>query len=152
MDDGDRSSPVRKKGREAGERVIEGGCLALGADVQVEAPLVGHPRVGNDLVQGAQLTSSDARVTDETVVAQVVIIVADKNVEDHTCEEFLVIAGNLLRVHMTTDGVRQVAIAFIGGLEFGAADQSQTADKRSARFDTLVTGTGIVQRADIHPG
>ena len=129
-DDGDSRSPVRKKCAEVGERVIKRGRLAFSADVQVEAPLMGYPRAGNDVVQGAQLPSSDARVANETVIAQVVIIVADKDIEDQSGEEFRVVAGDVRGVHVTADGVRQVAIAFIGGLVFRAAHQGKPTDKR----------------------
>jgi len=129
-----------------GECIIERGRLAFGSNVQVEVSLVSSPGTGNHIVKWAQLPSTGARVTDEAVVPQVVIVVADENVEHHAGEELLIIAGDVLGRHVTTDGVRQVTIALVRRLKLMAADQSQPTDKRDTPLRTLFARPGIVQQ------
>lgn len=64
-----------------GHGVVEGRELAQGADLDVQEALLGDARPRHDVIEWAEAPATGPRVANESVVAQVVVVVADEDVE-----------------------------------------------------------------------
>ncbi len=81
----DRSRALAEECRVVRQRVVERCELALVADL-LQVALVGLPVARHDVVERAELPSAHARIAQEAVVAQVVVVVADEDVEQQPVE------------------------------------------------------------------
>ena len=105
----------------------------LAARCQGAIALMRATRPGQDIVQRAEAPAGQAGVVDESVVAQVVVVVAHEDVEDHPLEQFPVVGANGIDVSMLPDRVRDVPVTFRHRFHFGTADQGQRTGEGSLR-------------------
>lgn len=83
-------------------------------------------------------------VAHKAVVAQVVIVVADKDVENHAGKQLFGIGANLAGCNVLPDGLGQIAIAFGARCQFVASHQSQPLTKRKPLLG-LALGNAVLR-------
>src|SRR5258708_21925611 len=112
-----------------GKSVVEGCDPSLGTDAQVQAPLGRQTRSRHDIVQRTQPPSGKARVPNKTVVAQMIVVVTDEDVEDEALEQLAIVLANHLRVAVPSNRLGQISIGLIRRLRLVARQKRKTADK-----------------------
>ena len=133
-----------------GQGVVQGGELALFPHPQVETALAGQHRPRHHVVQRAKRPATQPRVAHEAVVAQVVVVVGDEDVEHHAREQLLGIGLHRHGMNVAADGAAQVRIGLVGRFELAAGHQGEAADKRQPPFHPPVAGPGVLQSAFRH--
>ena len=81
------------------------------------------------VVEGTQPPADQTRLPNEGVIAQVVVVVAEQDVEDHTLEQLRVVRTNHTRMAVVAHCLRKVRIALRTRLGFVATHQRETADE-----------------------
>src|SRR5438046_6307402 len=81
-----------------GKSVVERCDPSLRPDAQVQAPLGRHTRSRHDIVQRTQPPSGKARVPNKAVVAEMIIVVIDEDVEDEPLKPLEIVLAYHVRV------------------------------------------------------
>src|SRR6267154_5283334 len=112
-----------------GKSIVEGCDPSLRPDAQVQAPLGRQTRSRHDIVQRTQPPSGKARVPNKAVVAEMIIVVIDEDVEDEALKQLAIVLAYHVWVAVASNRLCQVSIGLGRGLRLVAGQQRQTADK-----------------------
>ena len=118
-------------------RVVESRCLALRPDIQLQEAIVGDAGARHDVVQRTESPSAQTGVEHEPVISQVVVVVADQDVEHHACEQLAVVRSNGRRMSMAAHGRGDVRVALDMGFALVASNERQRADEGQAQLECL---------------
>src|SRR5215472_18417868 len=97
-----------------GKSIVERGDSSLRPNTQLQAPLGGQTCPRHDIVQRTQAPSRQARVPDKAVVAQMIIVVADEDIEDEAVKQLAVVLAYHVRVAVSANRLRQISVGLAG--------------------------------------
>src|ERR1700676_1908705 len=109
--------------------VVEGCDPSLRPDAQVQAPLRRQTRSRHDIVQRTQPPSEKARVPNKAVVAEMIIVVIDEDVEDEALKQLAIVLAYHVRVAVSSNRLCQISIGLIRRFHLIARQKRKTADK-----------------------
>src|SRR5207247_411294 len=117
------------KHRATGKSVVEGCDPSLRPDAQVQAPLGRQTRSRHDVVQRTQPPSGKARVPNKAVVAEMIIVVIDEDVEEEALKQLAIVLAYQVRVAVSSNRLCQISIGLIRRFHLVTRQQRKTANK-----------------------
>ena len=109
----DQFTGGRQRQRESfvrGKCVVERRQPALGADAQMQEAFAGVAGARQYVVKRAEASAGQARAPQEAVVAEVVIVIAHEDVEDHALEQLDGVLADDRGVAVAAHGFREVGV------------------------------------------
>lgn len=95
----------------------------------MQAPFRCQGCLWHDIIDRAQSQFRKAGIPDKAVIAEVVVAVADEDVEDHALKALAGVSPDDIGVTEPSAGLRQLSIGLDGGVHGGTREERQTADE-----------------------